>query len=71
MRRLKNLREKPATSSQATSSGVSDDDKIRLQLHVDIAAWTAEIEKLGVSRSSVERLNELNELVENCTKAKA
>lgn len=49
---------------------MSDDDKIRLQLHVDISAWTNEIEKMHVDRKSVEKLVELNELVQSCTRIK-
>lgn len=49
---------------------MSDDDKIRLQLHVDISVWSTEIERFNVKRSEVEMLNELIEMVENCTKIK-
>lgn len=49
---------------------MSDDDKIRLQLHVDIRAWTDEIEKLGLQRNAIEKLQALNALVESCTRAK-
>lgn len=49
---------------------MSDDDKIRLQLHVDISTWTKEIEKMHVDRNSVDKLNELNELVQSCTRIK-
>lgn len=72
LRRLKNLREKSGGSNQANQSntGMSDDDKIRLQLHVDICAWTIEIEKLGVDRNSIDKLNDLIHLAEECTKIK-
>lgn len=70
LRRLKNLREKTTTTSQSITSGISDDDKIRLQLHVDISFWTIEIEKLGINCNTVDMLNELNKLVENCTNIK-
>lgn len=75
LRRLKNLREKtsnsnPNAASSSNSGGMSDDDKIRLQLHVDISTWTNEIEKMHVHRSDVDKLNELNELVQNCSRIK-
>lgn len=70
MRRLKNLREKSGSAQQATTSGMSDDDKIRLQLHVDICAWCDEIEKLGIDRNSIDKLTELIQLVEESTKIK-
>lgn len=73
LRRLKNLREKSGSAQQGSntsSSGMSDDDKIRLQLHVDICAWCDEIEKLQIDRKLVEKLPELIQLVEESTKIK-
>lgn len=72
LRRLKNLRERSGSAQQgsASASGMSDDDKIRLQLHVDICAWCDEIEKLGLNRKSVDKLTELIQLVEESTKIK-
>lgn len=73
LRRLKNLREKSGSTQQGnsqSSSGISDDDKIRLQLHVDICAWCDEIEKLRIDRNSVDKLAELIQLVEESTKIK-
>lgn len=72
MRRLKNLREKSSSVQQgsASATGMSDDDKIRLQLHVDICSWCDEIEKLGVDRSAVDKLIDLIQLVEESTKIK-
>lgn len=83
LRRLKNLREKTTSNvqggagvdQQRTSSvvsggsgGLSDDDKIRLQLHVDIIHWHQEIEKLDINRSSINKLNELISLAKDATK---
>lgn len=72
LRRLKNLREKSGSASQGNTpaSGMSDDDKIRLQLHVDICTWCEEIEKLGIERKAINKLNELIKMVEECTKIK-
>lgn len=76
LRRLKNLREKSTnnnpsgTSGGSGSAGMSDDDKIRLQLHVDVDTWTSEIEKMQIDRNDVDKLNELNELVQNSTRIK-
>lgn len=72
LRRLKNLREKSGAAQQgsAPSTGMSDDDKIRLQLHVDICAWCDEIEKLGIERNAIDHLNDLVQLVEESTKIK-
>lgn len=73
LRRLKNLREKPAAANQGASppSGMSDDDKIRLQLHVDICSWCTEIESsLSIDRNSIDKLKELVHLAEESTKIK-
>lgn len=72
LRRLKNLREKSGSAQQGTTSasGMSDDDKIRLQLNVDIYAWCDEIEKMGIHRNSIDKLPELIQLVEESTKIK-
>lgn len=72
LRRLKNLREKPGSAQHgsASASGMSDDDKSRLQLHMDICAWCEEIEKLQIDRKSVDKLTELIQLVEESTKIK-
>lgn len=74
LRRLKNLREKSATltasmsGERLTAGGMSDDDKIRLQLHVDTVYWTNEIESLHVQRNAIDKLPELIQLVEDSTK---
>lgn len=70
LRRLKNLREKSGAVQQGSTSttGMSDDDKIRLQLHVDICAWCDEIEKFGIDRNAIDQLTDLIRLVEESTK---
>ncbi|KAG4065092.1 hypothetical protein HA402_007489 [Bradysia odoriphaga] len=69
LRRLKNLREKSTLNTSANDrQGLSDDDKIRLQLQVDIIYWATEIEKIGVATSDVDKLDELKALVEESTK---
>ena len=71
LRRLKNLREKSGNANQPErAGGMSDDDKIRLQLHVDIITWTNEIEKLGIGRMRIEKLTDLITLVEESTRAR-
>lgn len=71
LRRLKNLREKSATNQmERSTTGMSDDDKIRLQLQVDIISWSTEIEKLGIKRENIEKLADLIQLVEQSTKIK-
>ncbi|KAM7363563.1 conserved oligomeric Golgi complex subunit 2 [Cochliomyia hominivorax] len=74
LRRLRNLKggaSSTSLSSQSTSSGaMSDDDKIRLQLRVDVSFWTNELSKLDFMPSDVDRLLELNSIVEESIKAK-
>lgn len=70
LRRLKNLRTGTTNPGSTSTSGMSDDDKIRLQLHVDITAWSNGIEKLGIDRKSIDKLNDLIQLVDGFTKAK-
>lgn len=71
LRRLKNLREKTAPNAAAAAEQqqrpmMTDDDKIRLQLQVDVGHWSDQIAKLG--QSDVPKLYELLTLVEESTK---
>lgn len=85
------MRDRGAQASSAEGRGLSDDDKIRMQLSIDVNTFIEEvclllwylfgsvyycktkpqyyfifqIEKLGVRRDSVERLQDLISLVEN------
>lgn len=73
LRRLKNLKEKSTNqqSSTAPASGVgtmSDDDKIRLQLRVDVAAWTKELANLNFMPTQIDKLMDLNNMVEETIK---
>lgn len=74
LRRLKNLREKSTANNSSSSTldrmGMSDDDKIRLQLQVDVLHWTSEIDKLGVEHSQFSKLVELIKMLEEVTKIK-
>lgn len=74
LRRLKNYRDKTGASNQterSAATGMTDDDKIRLQLHVDIATWTREVELLGVNRNQIDKLPILISLVEESTKMRS
>ena len=77
LRRLRNLKggaSSTALANQATSSSssgaMSDDDKIRLQLRVDVSFWTNELSKLDFMPSDIEKLLELNSIVEESIKGK-
>lgn len=75
LRRLKNLREKSTSTTTANiqssndRQGMSDDDKIRLQLQIDVRYWTKEIENNDIRRENVDKLFEMISLVEDTTKA--
>lgn len=65
------MREKStANQMERSMTGMSDDDKIRLQLQVDIISWSEEIERLGVSKEEIDKLNDLIKLVEESTRIK-
>lgn len=74
LRRLKNLRDRNANSGPITTTTgtdrttMSDDDKIRLQLQVDVIHYVQEIESIGLARGEIEKLDELTQLVEEATK---
>ncbi|XP_065372625.1 conserved oligomeric Golgi complex subunit 2 [Calliphora vicina] len=74
LRRLRNLKGGASTATlantAASSGAMSDDDKIRLQLRVDVSSWTNELSKLDFMPSDVDKLLELNSIVEESIKGK-
>lgn len=58
----------PSGNSSADRAAMSDDDKIRLQLQVDVIHYVQEIESIGLARGEIEKLDELVQLVEEATK---
>ncbi|XP_058450646.1 conserved oligomeric Golgi complex subunit 2 [Malaya genurostris] len=72
LRRLKSLRDRNSASTAAASSSsttaMTDDDKIRLQLQVDVICFVQEIERIGLARGEIEKLDDLMRLVEEATK---
>ena len=74
LRRLRNLKAGSSSTALATStansSAMSDDDKIRLQLRVDVAAWTSELSKLNCMPTRIDKLIDLNNVVEESIKSK-
>ncbi len=49
--------------AQSASTGMSDDDKIRLQLSLDVKEFGKQIEKLGIQKEDVNKFVELEGLV--------
>uniref|UniRef100_S4RGI5 Component of oligomeric golgi complex 2 n=1 Tax=Petromyzon marinus TaxID=7757 RepID=S4RGI5_PETMA len=67
LKRLKQARKTGAgvTAAAATSgTGLTDDDKIRLQLYLDTQAFRQQIEKLGVEASEIPTLHSLIDTVQ-------
>ena len=77
LRRLKRVRDSKAggaagadKSNQDNSLKISDDDKIRLQLYVDVKHFILQMEKgLGVTRNEVKSVLDLEALVKEATKS--
>ncbi|XP_017009177.2 conserved oligomeric Golgi complex subunit 2 [Drosophila takahashii] len=71
LRRLRNVKSGGSASSSAGSSAVmSDDDKIRVQLRVDVTSWKQELGKLNFQPTQIEKLVELSNMVEDSIKLK-
>lgn len=72
LRRLKNLREKSQqlTSSASEKQLMSDDDKIRLQLQIDILFYVSFVENQQLKREEVDSLVALVNLIGDITKVK-
>ncbi|KAL5284754.1 COG2 family protein [Megaselia abdita] len=66
LRRLRNV--KSGNSFTQSENHVSDDDKIRIQLKVDVVSWTNEITKLQFQPSDIRKLLELNSFVDQFNK---
>lgn len=73
LRRLKQIRDKTTSTINSTADtkvGITDDDKIRLQLLVDVTNYSESIKKSGVEIYSVKMLRELTALVEDAARVK-
>lgn len=67
LRRLKQIREK--TSQQSSdNAGVTDGDKIRLQLNVDVTSYGKMAEALHLNVNSVHKYTELYSMVTEAVK---
>lgn len=63
LKRLKQARRSPATNPVSSSGGMSDDDKIRLQLALDVEHLGEQIRKMGLQTSDIKSFPALTELV--------
>ncbi|XP_021076027.1 conserved oligomeric Golgi complex subunit 2 [Mus pahari] len=63
LKRLKQARRAPATNPVSSSGGMSDDDKIRLQLALDVEHLGEQIQRMGLQTSDIKSFPALTELV--------
>uniref|UniRef100_A0A6P4EM25 Conserved oligomeric Golgi complex subunit 2 n=1 Tax=Drosophila rhopaloa TaxID=1041015 RepID=A0A6P4EM25_DRORH len=71
LRRLRNVKSGgSATASAGSSTVMSDDDKIRVQLRVDVTSWKQELGKLNFQATQIDKLVELTNMVEDSIKLK-
>jgi conserved oligomeric Golgi complex subunit 2 len=71
LRRLKNLREKSQPTANTNDKQLmSDDDKIRLQLQIDINFYAKSIEERKLKKNEVDSLETLVNLIGDITKVK-
>ncbi|XP_041969831.1 conserved oligomeric Golgi complex subunit 2 [Aricia agestis] len=67
LRRLKQIRERSSQQSQDVT-GVTDGDKIRLQLHVDVVSYANKAQSLHINKENVGKLTDLLTLVTDAVK---
>ncbi|XP_048477446.1 conserved oligomeric Golgi complex subunit 2-like, partial [Rhincodon typus] len=65
LKRLKQARKSAAASSMGTNSGISDDNKIRLQLALDVEYLWDQVQKLGLQMSTFTQFAALLELAQS------
>lgn len=63
LKRLKQARRAPATNPVSSSGGMSDDDKIRLQLALDVEFLGEQIQKMGLQTNDIKSFPALAELL--------
>ncbi|XP_043467121.1 conserved oligomeric Golgi complex subunit 2 [Leptopilina heterotoma] len=68
LRKLKKIRDKSSGVSSSETQGVSDDEKIRIQLSIDVSNFVSLIKSLKVSEAEVPRLHDLTQIVEAAVK---
>ncbi|XP_051158118.1 conserved oligomeric Golgi complex subunit 2 [Leptopilina boulardi] len=68
LRKLKKIRDKSAGVSSSENQGVSDDEKIRIQLSIDVSNFVSLIKSLKVLETDVPRLHDLTQIVEAAVK---
>ncbi|XP_057339274.1 conserved oligomeric Golgi complex subunit 2 [Microplitis mediator] len=70
LRRLKKIRDKSSGTSSSETQGISDDDKIRIQLEIDVLSFADIVKTLNIDRSDIPHLDKLTEVVDSAVKYK-
>lgn len=70
LRRLKNLKGTTNSTYLVTTSTTSDDDKIRLQLRLDVSTWSDELRQFGLQPTEFQKLIDLRQVIEDSIKNK-
>ncbi|KAG5327195.1 COG2 protein, partial [Pseudoatta argentina] len=68
LRRLKKIRDKSTEILPSEPQGTSDDEKIRIQLKVDVDGYTNLVKDLNISTDNIHHLQELIDAVEAAVK---
>ncbi|XP_043265322.1 conserved oligomeric Golgi complex subunit 2 [Colletes gigas] len=68
LRRLKKIRDKSTGALSSEVQGISDDEKIRIQLQVDVQAYVNMISEIEISTSNVRYIEELLHAAETSTR---
>ncbi|XP_013396594.1 conserved oligomeric Golgi complex subunit 2-like [Lingula anatina] len=66
---LKRLKRSKTTPNFGSNQGPSDDDKIRLQIALDVDEFGKQIENLGICKDAIEAYKKLHDLVESAQNA--
>ncbi|KAG8123601.1 hypothetical protein E2320_019026 [Naja naja] len=64
LKRLKQARKTVTANNPSPSGGMSDDNKIRLQLALDVEHFGMQMEKMGMQLSNIKSFSTLSELVQ-------
>uniref|UniRef100_A0A8D0EAE5 Conserved oligomeric Golgi complex subunit 2 n=1 Tax=Salvator merianae TaxID=96440 RepID=A0A8D0EAE5_SALMN len=64
LKRLKQARKTVTANSTASNGGMSDDNKIRLQLALDVEYFGIQVQKMGLQLSSIKSFSALSALVQ-------
>ncbi|XP_077256451.1 conserved oligomeric Golgi complex subunit 2 [Temnothorax americanus] len=68
LRRLKKIRDKSTGILPSEPQGISDDEKIRIQLKVDVDGYTNMVKDLNISTTNIHHLQELVDAVKAAVK---